>query len=109
MNQVTANVYTATDYRGCNPTYVSTSDGVVVIDTPQLVSKIVEMKREMEPKGPVRFLINTEKHIDHIFGNHWFAGVCPVISHAAMAPEFWVNPRNPDLYKYSLDVIQRQD
>jgi cyclase len=109
MKQVTANVFTATDYRGCNPTYVSTPDGVVVIDTPQLVSKVLEMKREIEPKGPVRFLINTEQHIDHIFGNHWFAGVCPVVSHEAMAPLFWVNPRHPDLYQVSLDIIQQQD
>lgn len=32
-----------------------------------------------------------------------------MIAHEAMAPDFWVNPRYPDLYQYSLDVIQRQD
>ncbi|MCL5935180.1 MAG: MBL fold metallo-hydrolase [Firmicutes bacterium] len=109
MERITDNVFTATDYRGCNPTYVSTKDGVVVIDPPQLVTKILEMKKEIEPKGPVRFLINTEKHIDHIFGNHWFAGMCPVIAHEAIIPGFWVSPMYPDLYEYSLDVIQRQD
>ena len=109
MERVTANVFTATNYRGCNPTYVSTSDGVVVIDTPQLLSKVLELKREIESKGPVRFLINTEMHVDHIFGNHWFAGLCPVIAHEAMVSRFWVNPRYPDLYQFSRDVIERQD
>jgi cyclase len=109
VERVTDNVFTATDYRGCNPTYLSTTSGVVVIDTPQLVTKILAFKREIQSKGPVRFLINTEQHIDHIFGNHWFAGLCPVIAHEALVPEFWVNPRYPDLYQYSLDVIQRQD
>ena len=36
MEQVTANVRTDTGIRGCNPSYVTTADGVVVIDTPQL-------------------------------------------------------------------------
>ena len=109
MDRVSDNVFAATDYRGCNPAYLSTSDGVVLIDTPQLITKIFELKQEIEPKGPVRFLINTEKHIDHIFGNHWFAGLCPVVGHESMVPEFWIHPRYPDLYDYSLDVIQRQD
>ena len=109
MERVTANVFTATNYRGCNPTYVRTSDGVVVIDTPELVSKVLELKNEIQSKGPVRFLINTEMHVDHIFGNHWFAGLCPVVAHEAMVANFWTSPRYPDLYQYSRAVIEQQD
>ncbi|GAB6277776.1 MAG: hypothetical protein SAMD01599839_23160 [Rectinema sp.] len=36
MEQLTKNVFAETKLRGCNPGYVVTSDGVVVIDTPQL-------------------------------------------------------------------------
>ena len=36
LELVTPNVYTTTKLRGCNPSFVTTSDGVVVIDTPQL-------------------------------------------------------------------------
>ncbi|HZW00334.1 MAG TPA: MBL fold metallo-hydrolase, partial [Candidatus Deferrimicrobium sp.] len=69
MEQVTANVCTNTRLRGCNPSYVVTSDGVVVIDTPQLPTKAVAMRQEAESHGPIRYLINTEQHVDHIFGN----------------------------------------
>jgi cyclase len=109
MEQVTPNVVAFTDYRGCDPGYVVTSDGVVVIDTPQLVTKIVELIDGATARGPIRYLINTEHHIDHIFGNHWFAGVCPVVAHRDMVPEFWGPPDGRDPYDYSLDVIQRQD
>ena len=60
MENVTSNVFTETKVRGCNPSYVTTSDGVVVIDTPQLPTRAVEMRREVEAIGPVRYLINTE-------------------------------------------------
>ena len=33
MEQVTPNVFTTTKLRGCNPSFVVTSAGVVVIDT----------------------------------------------------------------------------
>ena len=44
MEQVTPNVFTTTKLRGCNPSFVVTSDGVVVIDTPQLPTKAVAMR-----------------------------------------------------------------
>jgi cyclase len=46
MEQVTPNVFTTTKLRGCNPSFVVTSAGVVVIDTPQLPTKAVAMRRE---------------------------------------------------------------
>jgi cyclase len=70
MEQITAQVYTDTTLRGCNPSYVVTDDGVVVIDTPQLPTRAVAMRKEAESHGPVRYLVNTERHVDHIFGNY---------------------------------------
>ena len=52
MENVTPNVFTTTKIRGCNPSYVVTSGGVVVIDTPQLPSKAVAMRKEAESHGP---------------------------------------------------------
>ena len=74
MEQVTSNIYTETKIRGCNPSIVFTSEGSVFVDTAQLLSKLLEMRKFALERGPIRYLINTEAHIDHIFGNHWFAG-----------------------------------
>jgi cyclase len=69
MEQVTSNIFTETKLRGCNPSYVVTSRGVVMVDTPQLPTKALAMRKEAESCGPIRYLINTEHHVDHIFGN----------------------------------------
>src|SRR6266849_8678078 len=101
MEQVTANVFTDTTLRGCNPSFVVTSDGVVVIDTPQLPTKAVAMRKLAESHGPIRFLINTEHHVDHIFGNYWFKGV-PVVEHRGLYDNFMVRTPDLDPYAYAL-------
>ena len=95
MEQVTKNVYFEPKLRGCNPGFVVTSEGVVVIDTPQLPTKAVEMRKLAESHGPIRYLINTEHHVDHIFGNYFFKGACPVVEHRGVFENFMVV--TPDL------------
>jgi len=48
VQRVTPHVFTSTQIRGCNPSYVVTSAGVVVIDTPQLPTKALEMRTQAE-------------------------------------------------------------
>ena len=109
MEKVTENVYAETKLRGCNPGYVVTSDGVVVIDTPQLPTYAVKMREEVEKRGPIRYIINTEHHIDHIFGNYYFKGAGIVISHADVYDNFMkVTPElNP--YDYAKEAIPTDD
>ncbi|MFC1580164.1 MBL fold metallo-hydrolase [Thermodesulfobacteriota bacterium] len=109
MEKVTENVYAETKLRGCNPGYVVTSDGVVVIDTPQLPTYAVKMREEVEKHGPIRYIINTEHHIDHIFGNYYFKGAGIVISHADVYDNFMkVTPElNP--YDYAKEAIPTDD
>lgn len=109
MKAITENVYATTDIRGCNPGYVVTSDGIVVVDTPQLPTKAVEMREEALKKGPIRYLINTEHHIDHIFGNIFFAGLCPVVGHEHILKEFLTNIRGVDPYTYMVEVLEKDD
>ncbi len=109
MERVTGNVFASTDLRGCNPGYVATSEGVVVIDTPQLPSKAVAMREEVLNKGALRFLINTEHHIDHIFGNLFFAGMGCGVGHEAILENFWTSVRNVDPYQYMLEVVEKDD
>lgn len=111
MEQLTNNVFTETKIRGCNPSIVFTKEGSVFIDTAQLITALLEMRKFALERGPIKYLINTESHIDHIFGNHWFAGECPVIGHEKILDSFWKIPSylNMTTYDYSLDVITRQD
>jgi len=111
MEQLTPSVYTETKIRGCNPSMVLTDEGSVFIDTAQWISTLLEMRKFALEKGPIRYLINTESHIDHIFGNHWFAGESLVIGHEKLHETFWKIPPsfNMTTYDYSVDIIDRQD
>jgi cyclase len=109
MERVTANVYTNTRIRGCNPSYVTTSDGVVVIDTPQLPTRAVAMRAEAESHGPIRYLINTEHHVDHIFGNYYFKGAGTVVNHRGLWDNFMVVAPLLDPFAYAHEAIPTDD
>jgi cyclase len=109
MQQVTDRVFTDTTIRGCNPSFVVTSDGVVVIDTPQLPTKAVEMRKIAESHGPIRYLINTEHHVDHIFGNYYFKGDFPVIAHQGVDDNFMVVGPDLDPFAYAAEAIPTDD
>lgn len=72
MQQVTANVCVETGFPGCNPGFVTTSEGIVMIDTPQFPSDAARWREELAKRGALRYLINTEPHLDHCTGNHFF-------------------------------------
>jgi cyclase len=109
MQSVTANVRTETGWRGCNPSYVTTSDGVVVVDTPQLPTKAVAMREEAESHGPIRYVINTEHHVDHIFGNYYFKGTGPVVHHQGVYDNFMVPTPILDPFDYAAEAIPMSD
>src|SRR5512147_1685922 len=105
LERVTPNVYTTTRLRACNPSFVTTSDGVVVVDTPQLPTKAVAMRAEAESHGPIRYLVNTEHHVDHIFGNWYFKGAGTVVHHQGVFDNFMVVTPDLDPYAYALEAI----
>jgi cyclase len=109
MQQVTPTVFTDTTLRGCNPSFVVTSAGVVVIDTPQLPTRAVAMRTEAETHGVIRYLINTEHHVDHIFGNYYFKGVDAVVEHQALFDRFMVATPDLDPYEYAKEAIPTDD
>jgi cyclase len=109
MEQVTPAVYTDTTLRGCNPSFVLTSAGVVVIDTPQLPTRAVAMRAEAESHGPIRYLINTEHHVDHIFGNYYFKGAGVVVEHRGLYERFMVATPDLDPYEYAKEAIPTDD
>lgn len=109
MEKVTKNVFAETKIRGCNPSYVVTSDGVVVIDTPQLPTHAVKMRKEAESHGPIRYIINTEHHVDHIFGNYYFQGTGTVVSHVETFNNFMVVTPEINPYEYAKEAIPTDD
>lgn len=109
MQRLTDNVYTTTKLRGCNPSFVVTGDGVVVVDTPQLPTKAVAMREMAEGFGDIRYLVNTEHHVDHIFGNYYFRGAGQVIHHKGVYDNFMVVTPDLDPYAYALEAIPSDD
>jgi cyclase len=80
MQQLTSNVFVETGIRGCNHGFVTTSDGIVMIDSPHKPSDAMKLKAEIAKRGGnLRYIINTEPHGDHWTGNAYFD--VPVVAH----------------------------
>lgn len=79
MQQITQNVFVDTKVRGCNHGFVTTSDGIVMIDTPQKPTDALRWRDQIAQYGQVRYLFNTEPHADHWTGNAFFDAT--VIAH----------------------------
>jgi cyclase len=75
MRRLTQHVSAEIYFWGCNPGFVHTSDGVFMIDTPQQPIEAVRWRERLSELGPLRHLVNTEPHPDHIRGNAYFPGV----------------------------------
>ena len=94
MEQITPNVYSFPGIRGCDPSMVLTSQGAVFIDTAQWITQLEQMIDFAKEKcGGVKYVINTESHIDHVFGNPYLkkAGAT-IISHEKMAASYYKIP-----------------
>ena len=79
MKQLTKNVFVENGLRGANHGFVTTSDGIVLIDTPHKPSDAVRLQAEIAGRGPLRYILNTEPHGDHWTGNSFFDA--PVVAH----------------------------
>jgi len=79
MRRLTENVYIETEQRGSNHGIVTTTDGIVLIDGPHKPSDTLRLKAEIERRGPLRYILNTEPHGDHWTSNAYFDA--PVVAH----------------------------
>ena len=67
------------------------------------------MRKEAESHGPIRYVINTEHHVDHIFGNYWFKGTGQVVHHRGVHDNFMVPTPDLDPFAYALEAIPTDD
>ena len=75
MRRIAERVFAEIYFWGCNPGFVTTSAGVFLIDTPQQPIDAVRWRERALEHGPLRHIVNTEPHPDHIRGNAYFPGV----------------------------------
>lgn len=75
MKQVTQNVFVETELQGCNPGFIQTTDGLVLIDSPHRPTDGKRYRSELEKFGKAEYLISTEPHGDHISSNFLFGTV----------------------------------
>jgi len=94
LREITQNIFSEDRFslptggnRGCNPSYVVTKEGIVVIDTPELPSDAMAMRAEIQRHGEVKYVINTHHHTDHIAGNYFFPGI--VVAHQGIREKFF--------------------
>ena len=71
-------------------------------------TRAVAMRAEAETHGPIRYLINTEHHVDHIFGNYWYRGG-PVVNHQGLYDNFMDPKAALDPFDYALEAIPTDD
>jgi cyclase len=72
-----------------NAGVIAGPDGLVLVDTAATRSRAEALRAAAEGlgRGPVRTVINTHSHGDHVFGNCVFSPPAAVISHELAVPE----------------------
>ncbi len=85
VRKITEHVFAEIYFWGCNPGFVTTRDGAFMIDTPQEPIDAVRWRERIRELGPIRHLVNTEPHPDHIRGNAYFPGVEVIGQHLMVA------------------------
>ncbi len=100
METIGGNIFVETEYLGCNPSFVVTGEGVVMVDAPGMnLSQTMEWREKIAARGQVSFLINTDHHSDHLFGDFFFGG------QVIMNEGTWKRTLDPQLLKDQLDFI----
>jgi cyclase len=79
MQQITDSIWVETSQRWSNHGLISTREGLLLIDGPQKPSDTLALKAEIEKRGQLKYILNTEPHGDHWTSNAFFDA--PVVAH----------------------------
>ena len=105
MEQVTSRIFAETKVRGCNPCFVMTSQGPRRHRHPAAADEGRRDAGQVEAIGPIQYLINTEHHVDHIFGNYWFKGRTTIVHHQGVHERFMTVYPELDPFEYALEAL----
>jgi len=104
MQKIKDHVYVETEFLGCNPSFIITTDGIVMIDAPQKPEEAFQWRKEIQKHGKVAYIVNTDHHRDHAIGDYYF-GAETIMHEGTMkkltAPEYvelcknWVKLLDP--------------
>lgn len=99
MEKIKDTIYVETEYLGCNPSFIVTSNGIVMIDAPGLkLLEALEWKKEIEKYGDITYIINTDHHLDHATGNYFFSG--DIIIHEGTMRKLFAKDRIENVKKF---------
>jgi cyclase len=81
MREIGPGIYVETGFQGGNVGLIVTSEGAVLIDTPMMPWEARQWAStvRLATDQPIRFVVNTDHHTEHILGNQFFAA--PVVGH----------------------------
>src|SRR6266436_6610121 len=114
MKQLTRNVFVETELRGSNHGIVTTSDGIVMIDSPHKPSDAMRLRADVERRGRLRYILNTEPHGDHWTGNAYFDA--PVVAQEGVVftsdnifcrVHTWLQEADPTRWLEALESLRR--
>lgn len=72
MQQIGGQVVTETGYEGANVSAIATGEGMVLVDAPMLPTQALHWREAVRERGPIRYLVHTEYHPDHVRGGAFF-------------------------------------
>ncbi|MBI4333947.1 MAG: MBL fold metallo-hydrolase [Chloroflexi bacterium] len=74
MRQISHSVFVNQEFAGPSLGLIVTRQGNILIDSPDSPTECVHWRQEAETRGRVKYLVNTDGHPDHYFGDYFLPG-----------------------------------
>ncbi len=75
MRQISPNVFVQQEWQGPSLGLIVTREGNILVDSPDAPTEATKWRKMAEEKGQVSYLINTDGHPDHHYGDYFLPGV----------------------------------
>jgi cyclase len=103
MEEIDHNIIVETGNLGSNNAIIHTERGLVLIDSPHKPTDAVKWRGEVDSRGEVAYLVNTDHHIDHTMGNFFLPGT--IVSHQQTREKLLTAAPTLDFMKWLLQTL----